>query len=119
MTTCSVNEDPTWLTLPVLFDEDLQSLPVGQHDVRVDAEVVVTASVLTTEVPDTHTQTHTNRKLISVHDTDTQTTIIQTEKEKEREREGERERGRERETDSETGLESGREWKHVAQIREC
>lgn len=38
--------------LPVLLDEDLQRLPVGQHHVRVYAEVAVALRILAAKIPD-------------------------------------------------------------------
>lgn len=47
------NEDDLYGSgeLPVLFYEQLQSLSVCQHDVGVDAEIVITLRISTTQVP--------------------------------------------------------------------
>lgn len=37
---------------PVLLDQELQRLLVGEHHVRVQAEVVVAGGVLAAEIPD-------------------------------------------------------------------
>lgn len=37
--------------LPVLLNEELQRLSVGEHDIRIDAEVVVACGILTAEIP--------------------------------------------------------------------
>lgn len=37
---------------PVLLDQELQRLLVGEHHVRVQAEVVVARGVLAAEIPD-------------------------------------------------------------------
>ena len=43
---------PVPVCLPVLLDEELQCLSVGEHDVRIHAEVVVARRVLTAKIPD-------------------------------------------------------------------
>lgn len=42
---------PVTVWLPVLLNEELQCLSVGQHDIRIYAEVVVACGILTAKIP--------------------------------------------------------------------
>lgn len=52
------------LCLPVLFDEQLQGLPTGEHHVGVDAEVVVACGVLSTKIPNAETHAGAEKVVI-------------------------------------------------------
>ena len=54
------------MIVPVLLYKDLQGLSVGEHHICVDAEVEVTAGILTTQIPEPQDQkkTDTERKIL-------------------------------------------------------